>query len=235
MTDFNQDKMEVGAVLSEAVYRKSDSAKMKDVEKYYPDRFEYLDSDPNHLVVKDTQTGKIHLAIAGTDITGEKGNKLKDLGTDVLVTLGLHKLGNRYKKSDKILNALVKEHGKENIVLAAHSLGGTIASDLSHKYDVESHSFSRGGTHQTFSSNKYKVLHPAYRRRAKQNHVYLATPTTQGFDPLSLGTAMDPLANIHFTQPKKLAKKDQGIIAHHSIHHHTPDLKKVKRNNPKKK
>ena len=222
----NNEQMEISAVLSEAVYRKGKTAKLNDVNKYYPNRFEIQpETDSNHLVVKDSKTGKIHVAIAGTDIENEKGNRLKDLGTDALVTFGLGKLGNRYRSSDKKVSLLKEKHGKDNLVLSGHSLGGSIVSDLVHKHDIEGHSFNRGGSHHTFSTNKYKALHPTHRERAKKNNVYLTAPSLSGsvVDPLSIGTSADPLANVKFIQPKKLKKGQEGVISHHSVHHFTPE------------
>ena len=181
-------------------------------------------SDKEHLVLKEINSGKIFVGIRGTDITNSQGKRIKDLGTDILVSMGLHRLGNRYKKSDKLVQKLIQKFGKNNVILCAHSLGSTISSDLSHKYDIESHGFNRGGTHHTFRGNMGKIFHPKHFNRAKKNHVYISMPSiTKGFDPLSLGTVIDPMANIHFVPQKKLPKSKQGILPSHSIHHFIGD------------
>jgi len=220
-----KEAMEFHAVLSEAAYIPGNEKKFQYIQKYYGDRYVPLEqhTDKHHVAVMDAQTGRVHLGIRGTDITDAQSGKKADLGADALVTLGLHKLGNRYKKSDKKVKELIDEYGKENVTLGAHSLGGTIASDLSTKYGIESHSYNRGGSHATFQSNKLKSLHPAHQERSKKNNVYFSKPNTSGFDPLSLGTSIDPLANVKFVDKKQLPKKKAGIIESHSIHHFMPE------------
>lgn len=218
------DTMERHAVISEAAYIGGNQKKLAHIDKYYPNEYSLIDGYTNkeHVAVQHNDTGKIILGVRGTDFENTQGGKLKDLATDALVTFGLHKLSNRYKRSDKHLKKMIDEYGKENISITGHSLGGSIVSDLSHKHDIESHSFNRGGSHATFGKNA-KAIHPKHRERAKRNHVYLSTPSiTKGFDPLSLGTAIDPMANIHFVKQKKLTEEQQSVVNPHSIGHFHP-------------
>lgn len=221
------DKMERHAVISESAYIENNQDRMAHINQYYPDEYELIrkHTDKAHIAVKHKNTGKYILGIRGTDIEDTFGQRKADLQTDALVTLGLTKLSNRYKKSDKKLKKMIDEYGKEDLTITGHSLGGTITSDLVHKHDIEGHSFNRGGTHATFGKN-IKALHPVHREKAKKNNVYLSMPSaSKGFDPLSLGTAIDPLASVHFVRQKKLKPEQKGVIAPHSIQHFHPHEK----------
>ena len=222
MTDTK--KMELHAIISESAYMSSNKDRMKHLNEFYPDEYELLKghTDKAHFVVKHKPSDKVIMGVRGTDIEDRFGQKKKDLKTDFLVTLGLTKLSNRYKKSDKKLKSLIDEYGSENVSITGHSLGGTIVSNLVHSHDVEGHSFNRGGTHATFGKS-VKSLHPKHAERAKKNFVYLSAPSvSKGFDPLSLGTALDPLANIQFVKQHDLTEEQKGVIGPHSIHHFMP-------------
>lgn len=223
----NQES-ELNAVLSGAVYQPTLEQRLEEIESYYPNRFEIVSSEDNFLTTRDKQTGKIHFSIAGTDIVNDKKRRVRDLATDGLVALGIHQLGNRHKSSDKRLRELIKQHGKDNIVLTGHSLGGTISSDLSLKYGVANHSFNRGGSTQTNYHNSLRMIIPKYRKRRKNNKVYLTKPSVKrGFDPLAISTSSDPLANITFIKQRPLQAEDRGILGAHSIEHFKPQ--RVKR------
>lgn len=213
--------MEINAVLAQAVYLKKKD-RMKEVEKYYGDRFEMLpESDNAHLIVVDTETGKVHFAIRGTDITNTNGKRIKDLGTDILAGMGLHRIGSRYKNSDKKLNKIKKTYENE-IVLTGHSLGATITRDLSLKHNLESHSFNSGGSHKTFGMPLISSLHPKNKEKIKKNNVYFTKPKGIKADWLSIGTSLDPMANVKWIEPKKLSKDKKGVLEGHSIHHFFP-------------
>lgn len=215
---FNQEKMNINAVISNSAYKRGNNAKLKEVQTHYGDRFELMPefTDKEHATFRDTQTGKIHMGIRGTDITNAQGGRLKDLAVDALATLGLHKLSNRHKRSDKKLKALIEQEGKDNIMLAAHSLGGSIASDLSHQYDIEAHVYNRGASHLTFGG-KFRGLHfDNQQKKDRLNTYYVGTKTP---DVLSFASQLDPLQTAHVVEPRKLKKSQKGVLSAHSIYH----------------
>ena len=221
----DKDVMHRHAVISSAAYEPKN--RMKYINQYYPGEYDLLKeySDKHHVVVRHKDTGQVVMGVRGTDIEDKQSGRRGDLATDAAVTLGLHKLSGRYRKSDRLAKSLKRDFGKDNVSLTGHSLGGTIASELSHAHDLPSHSFNRGGSHRTFHTNKILAFHPTHRKRAEQNKVYLAKPSSRGIDPLSIGTAIDPLANIQFVKQKKLGKEEQGVIGAHSVHHFLPEKK----------
>jgi hypothetical protein len=221
----NKELIEAAAVISNSAYKRGNIAKQREVEKIYGGRFTLLTehTDKDHSVFKDNKTGKIILSFKGTDIENTTGTRTRDLLTDVAAGFGLQGLTKRYKKSDKKADEVISKYGKDKVIFTGHSLGSTLAQDLSLKYDVESHSFQRGASHLTHGGG-FRGLHPENRRKAKQNNVYYAgTPTP---DVLSFAGQLNPLQNTHITEPKKLKKSEKGVLSSHSIHHHYPTNRK---------
>lgn len=83
-------------------------------------------SNQRDRVYYDPETKKAIHTITGTD-------KLKDWSNNLLIPLGLHRLTNRYKNSEKIQREANKKYGKENISLITHSQSGHIANNLAKK------------------------------------------------------------------------------------------------------
>lgn len=92
-------------------------------------------SNENRVVYH--KDGKAKVAFRGTNPTN-----LKDLGTDVLVGLGLQDKSSRMKNALKTTNLAIKKYGKDNVSLTGHSLGGAQAAYVSRKAGVKATGFN---------------------------------------------------------------------------------------------
>jgi hypothetical protein len=116
--------------------------------KQLPPGFEYMDdwSDKYNAVYR-TSEGKILIASRGTELKkGSAGDRLKDLGTDVLVAMGLLGVSTRFRQLDSLVEELEEQVGSENIILTGHSLGGSLVHAVGKKRDVTSFAFNPGSS-----------------------------------------------------------------------------------------
>lgn len=97
-----------------------------------PDRTAYVDSD-----------GNLTLAFRGTDLKN-RSNRYRDLGTDLLLGLGLQDVSNRFKNSKRAVDSAIEKYGKDKVRLTGHSLGGSQALYLSNKRGLTANSFNAG-------------------------------------------------------------------------------------------
>ena len=129
-----------------------------DKELSSPDRTAYVDSD-----------GNITLAFRGTSLK-DKTKLWRDLGTDVLLGLGLQDASSRFKNSKKATDKAIEKYGKDKVRLTGHSLGGSQALYLSNKRGLEANTFNAGiGLPDTLRKRNYSK----------------ATSYTTGLDPIS--------------------------------------------------
>lgn len=195
------------------------------VDKYYNGEYSYIPeySDSIHAVYKNKSSGNITMSTRGSDISNTHGGRVKDLATDVLVTLGIENLSNRYKRSERLLNKIRNDNPDTKMTLASHSLGSSINSNLSWKYDIDSYGFNAGASPLSAVAHKHKVLHPKNKEKKQRNKIYLTIPSVEkGGDLLSLSNVINPTANIKFVEQKELSKKDKGVLGAHSLKHFFP-------------
>lgn len=116
---------------------------------------------------------KSKVSFKGTELTKNGKLNTRDLGTDVLVGLGLQDHSNRFKKAVRLTDAAIKKYGKENVSLTGHSLGGAQAAYVSRKRGVKATGFG----------SAMGVLDPIRKRTYSHFH-HVTTPT----DPVSYFT-----------------------------------------------
>lgn len=226
MNSTKKDTMERHAVMAQSSYLRTRKDRQKLIDKYYNGEYELLDnySDKIHTTYRNKSTGDITLAIRGTDIQNQQGGRIKDLATDVMVGFGIETLSNRYKKSDKMVEKLKTDFKGKKLTLASHSLGTSIAQNLSYKHDIESHGFSAGASPAHSSLHKHRVLHPKNKWKKGRNNIYLSTPKGfTDFDPISISATINPMANVEWVEKKKLPAKEKGVLEAHSIYHFFPE------------
>lgn len=81
--------------------------------------------------------GKAKIAFRGTNV-----RNIKDLGTDVLVGMGLQDKSSRMKNALKTTDLAIAKYGKENVSLTGHSLGGSQAAYVSRKRGLKGTGFN---------------------------------------------------------------------------------------------
>lgn len=118
--------------LSDEVYKSKE--KRTDRDGYKEDKS--LSKEKSSVYVKD---GKAVVAVRGT-------SDLRDIGTDALVALGVSKKGKRYKKEKQLVKEAIDKYGKDNVSVSGHSLGGTIARDLSRDLGVKAETYNSGAS-----------------------------------------------------------------------------------------
>lgn len=81
--------------------------------------------------------GKAKVVFRGTD-----PNNKRDLGTDLLISLGLERFSSRVRNSKKTTDLAAAKYGKENISLTGHSLGGSLAANISSATGISATGFN---------------------------------------------------------------------------------------------
>lgn len=104
-------------------------------------------SNPKGTVYRNKATGKVTIGFAGTQIS-KKGWKqgAKDIMADIHIATATEADSEEFKKAERQYKAVVKKYGAENVDVTGHSLGGTKAAYLSHKYGVHAETFNQGAS-----------------------------------------------------------------------------------------
>lgn len=76
-----------------------------------------------------TKGGKAKVAFTGTNF--KKKRWVDDVGSDLLVGLGLQDYSSRMKNAKKTTDEAIKKYGAQNVSLTGHSLGGSQAAYVS--------------------------------------------------------------------------------------------------------
>lgn len=87
-----------------------------------------------------TKDGKAKVAFAGTNFA--KRRWIDDVGSDLLVGLGLQDYSSRMKNAKKTTDAAIQKYGKDNVSLTGHSLGGSQAAYVSRARGLNASGFN---------------------------------------------------------------------------------------------
>lgn len=138
-------ELAIDAHLSKAVYQNK-----KKVDGWELD--EELSNIDRAVYHKDN---KAKVVFRGTDPTNRR-----DIGTDILVTLGLERYSSRLRNSEKTVALAIQKYGLNNVSLTGHSLGGFIASQISLKNNIPATGFNTSMSPFEFAKGrKYKDFH----------------------------------------------------------------------------
>lgn len=106
-------------------------------------------SNKNHSVIHDGN--KTYVSFRGTA-------NASDIATDAALAFGAENKTKRFRDSQNLLDSVIKKYGRENLVLTGHSLGGSIASTLGRKNDIEAHVFNPGSSINSVRSELSKQI-----------------------------------------------------------------------------
>lgn len=122
------------AKLSKAAYMSLDEAAAYVGSDYVIDR-----DLSNRNRIAFAHGDKLTLAFRGTD-----PKNWQDLGTDVLLGLGIVGQSARFQNSLEVARAAVAKYGRENVHVTGHSLGGSQALYVNQMLDVSASAFNPG-------------------------------------------------------------------------------------------
>lgn len=109
------------------------------------DRESYL-KDSNYIIDNELSNDKILVGynpISKDTITAFRGTKEgKDWGTNLLVGLGLDKLGSRYKNGLSTTKKVIEKYPDFSVTTSGHSLGGRLSSQIGNKLGLENHNYN---------------------------------------------------------------------------------------------
>lgn len=138
--------MLVFAVLSKASY----SATPNDVLEGFglSKQFQMLRqySNPDMLTVKDKSTGKVIVAVRGTDIQDKTGNRIRDLVSDYRIATGENERVSRRFEVERVVKRVIKRFGKDKVILTGHSLGGYVSTKVADDLGVKAVVFNIGSS-----------------------------------------------------------------------------------------
>lgn len=113
-------------------------------------------SNGNTQIYYNPRENKLLNTVTGT-------HNLSDWGTDAYLAMGHLKDTTRYKEADRALKEAKRKYGVNNAIVAGHSLGGSIASQIASKndkafaldagYTIGQKTRSYGGNHQNYRTS----------------------------------------------------------------------------------
>lgn len=194
-----EELYKVYAGLSKNVYKLEDISSTND--SGYDIDYDLSDGDR----VVYMKNNKVVIAFRGTNPTN-----LTDLGTDVVLALGLQALTKRFEKSVEMTNKAISKYGFENVSLTGHSLGGAQALFVGYFTHLKTVAFNPGAfVVQSLVGATSNAIDGITGKDTGDNlHIF-----TSGADPLSV---FSHLQNAHHYQFKA-----KSLWAQHAIDNFT--------------
>jgi len=104
-------------------------------------------SNKKGTVYRNKATGKVTIGFAGTQVSAKNWKQgAKDIMADIHIATATESSSEEFKKAERQYKSVVKKYGAENVDVTGHSLGGTKAAYLSHKYGVHAETFNQGAS-----------------------------------------------------------------------------------------
>lgn len=115
-------------------------------------------SNIDRTVYFHPHSGKAIVAFSGTRPT-QRGAAFRDLSTDALLALGLKDTSHRFKNMEKVTSQAISKYGPSNVHLTGHSLGGSVAMEMSRKHHLPATVFSPHLPWNEIESVDYPLVH----------------------------------------------------------------------------
>lgn len=184
------------AVFAEASYYKNPDDVRKILDKFGKKNWDIVPKTVlDATTFKNKETGKVIIAIRGTDITN-----LSDLATDLALTVGLSRFTPRVKTVTDVVQYAIDNYGKQNIeAITGHSLGGELARQMANKFGLKAFVFNRAAGPLDYFNTSNKEIKD------------FSTNLDKSKDPVSfLGTMQQKHDHAEFQQ---LKDKDAHTLA----------------------
>lgn len=150
-------------------------------------------SNRNRTMYYNKDTGKAVMSFRGTNVKNKA-----DLATDALLALGLKDFSARFKNANKYSKRAIEKYGKENVVTASHSLGGSQSLYVNSKHGIEAHAFNPFIEPKQQKANLLtKGLFSLFKKPVQNNATIYKTTT----DPISIFANLSN-ANVKEIKPK---------------------------------
>lgn len=157
-------------------------------------------SNRNRTMYYNKDTGKAVYAFRGTNVKNKA-----DLATDALLALGLKDLSARFKNANKYSKRAMDKYGKENLVTASHSLGGSQSLYVNSKHGIEAHAFNPYVDPKIPKANLLtKGLFSLFRKPVQTNATIYKTTS----DPISM---FANLSNANVKEIKATSKNGHAL------------------------
>lgn len=148
----DDSQQEFYARMASIAYGKSQSDKKKKAEKLGFMIDEDLSNDDVSILTND-KTKEVVYSISGTRLSQPK-HRFRDLGEDLLITLGLQKFSSRKKDVKEIINKAQQKYKGYESTITAHSLGGNIGKQISKETGIDAVLFNIGSSPLSVLSDK---------------------------------------------------------------------------------
>lgn len=215
------------ASMAGASYRRTRDGRLSEMKDAFG-QYELLMHDKNHSLFR-AQDGKLYMSISGTNINPKEkglGETISDLGTDFILArfgIDMTRAGKRYKSAESFFDKAVGEHGRDNISIVGHSLGGMLARELALKHNLESYSFNPGSSPvSSFQSVRNATLNRDLQERLRKNRTFLVIDDFNT-DLLSMSDGVNPYHQTHVYKVKRHkngkihSKVKGGVLEGHHI------------------
>lgn len=131
----------------------------------------------DRVAYKHKHSNRVVMAFRGTN-----PSNWRDTSTDLLMGFEFHQHSSRFKNASRDTDRLIRKFGKENVSVTGHSLGGSQALYVSHKFGVEAEvynpfvsRFQRGKTYKHATIHHTKgdwISEGSLTTKAKEVHVH---------------------------------------------------------------
>tara|TARA_R110002153_G_scaffold19230_4_gene66414 strand:- start:3490 stop:5097 length:1608 start_codon:yes stop_codon:yes gene_type:complete len=105
---------------------------MKELASFELDK---LLSTPEHSIFHDAFNNETVIAFRGSQ-------RMKDVGTDMLIFMSLESVSQRFRQSLQVTKQVIDSYPASKVVTCGHSLGSGLSIVASNKYNLESHNFN---------------------------------------------------------------------------------------------
>lgn len=195
VTDEQKRTAQRYGVFAEASYYKDPNDVRKILDKFNKKAWKVVPKTTlDATTFKSDETGKVIIAVRGTDITN-----LSDLATDLALVVGLSRFTPRVKAVTEVVQYAIDNYGKENIeAIVGHSLGGELARQMANKFGLKAYVFNRAAGPldyfnvknkdiKDFSTNLDKSKDPvSFLGTKQQKHDHAEFNVLEGKDPHTL-------------------------------------------------